>query len=229
MKKLAIIAFTALGIAACGSGRKNAAENAKEAAKDPALQGKGFQGQCEVGATKAFQGLINSLLSGNGLQASPKSYRVEYKFEGARATRKTVSYVQANCEGAELLVQSETGDLKVNPDGKTKDGGQSLNIVFDKLQVTAVGDQGVTFANGVSLCGKTDWQKDKETDQTSKAQDEKCYGSSKLPRTMYSVYKVEDSPEGKVLALNPDTLTEMTAENKRPTDLQGATKFLNRK
>lgn len=209
MKKLAIIAFTALGLAACGSGRKNAAENAKVAAADPDLQGSWQSQECSLGGITAAATGPNA-----GLR-----HRVEYKFEGAKATRKTVAYSSATgCEG-EVVRFEEVGDFKPETDKSkwSNDGEKPIQIVWNSLKVTPVGKAGVDYANGASLCGAQGWQEGKDKEVTAHAGDATCY-NQKLPRTENNIYRVD---KGQSMLQFGANITSNNQEKDRPTKANG--------
>jgi hypothetical protein len=215
VKKLVVISLATLACVACGKGRNNnpiAAAKAAGAERD--LLG-AWQSECN---TKMLQGVLDwakvAVKEGADAakQAAPGSQRIEYKFEVGTVTRKVVLYNGTQCAG-ELIRFEEVGKYKVetDPNKKSQDGGKRIDFHFDQVKATAVGQNGVTLANSVKLCDKSDWSADQTVNVNEHSSESTCYGIP-APRDVFNLERVDantlylalDQPKGNL-------------ENQRPT------------
>lgn len=205
MKKILLIAAMSLMAVACGKD-KNPITNGKEAIEDKDLQGKNFESECSI---EPLDALLTGILSGG--QASVKSSRVAYRFEGANITRTTVLFANLNCDG-EAFRYSETGTFNITKNQRTNDGGYFIDIKYNKLMVKIATDVGTVSANAIKLCGAQDWATGQERDVTVQAKNATCYGTV-VPRVNNNVYRLDG---GKVLYFGTASLENGQA---RPTSL----------
>jgi hypothetical protein len=196
MKKFLLISAMSLLAVACGKDDKNPFTNAKEAIEDKDLQGKNFESQCSIEPVDA---LLTGILSGG--QASVKSSRVAYRFEGSNITRTTVLFANLNCDG-EAFRYSETGTFNVTKNQRTNDGAYFIDINYKKLELSMTTDVGVVSANAIKLCGIQDWAVSQSREVTAQAKDATCYGTV-VPRVNNNVYRLD---EGKILMLGTQSL-----------------------
>jgi hypothetical protein len=191
---------------ACGKDDKNPISNAKEALEDKDLQGKNFESDCSI---QPLDALLTGILSGG--QASVKSQRVAYRFEGSNITRTTVLFNDTNC-GGEAFRYTETGTFNITKNQRTNDGGYFIDINYKKLSVKMSSDVGVTAANAIKLCGANNWGAGQEREVTAQAKDLSCYGAQ-VPRVNNNVYRIDG---GNVLYLGTQSLENGAP---RPTSL----------
>lgn len=196
MKKVLLLITMSFLAVACGKDEKNPFTNAKEAIEDKDLQGKNFESECSI---EPLDALLTGLLSGG--QASVKSSRVAYRFEGANVTRTTVLFANLNCDG-EAFRYSETGTFNITKNQRTNDGAYFIDFKYKKLILKMTTDVGVVSANAVKLCGVSDWASNQERDVTAQAKDVSCYGTV-VPRENNNVYRLD---AGKVLMLGTQSL-----------------------
>lgn len=206
MKKILLITALSLIAVACGKDDKNPFTNAKEAIDDKDLQGKNFESECSV---EALDALLTGILSGG--QASVKSSRVVYRFEGSNITRTTVLFANLNCDG-EAFRYTETGTFNVTKNQRTNDGAYFIDINYKKLMVSITTDVGAVSANAIKVCGIQDWAVKQEREVTAQAKDVTCYGTV-VPRVNNNVYRLD---AGKILMLGTQSLENGVA---RPASL----------
>lgn len=207
MKKILLLAAMSLMAVACGKDDKNPFTNAKEAIEDKDLQGKNFESDCSV---EAFDAILTGILSGG--QASVKSSRVAYRFEGANITRTTVLFANLNCDG-EAFRYTETGTFNITKNQRTNDGGYFIDINYKSLSVAMASDVGAVSANAVKLCGAEDWAAGQTREVTAQAANATCYGTP-VPRVNNNVYRLDG---GNVLYLGTQSLENGAP---RPTSLK---------
>lgn len=214
MKKLIAILILPLAMTACkDKANKNPVKNVQEAAKERDLQ-RTWQTECQL---KPIDAVLTGLFS--GLEASVKSMRVQYKFEGANVNRVTSVYATTDC-AQEAYTFNEEGSFTLNKSQKTNDGGFSIDMKFSKLKLKIADDNGAKAANAISLCGRNDWSAGKEEGVTTNAKDATCYGIQ-VPRTNYNIYRIEEK-NTLYLGTNP---TKATQPSDRPATLNRTLKF----
>lgn len=207
MKKFLLILSLPLAFVACDN-KKNPIEAAKVAAKDKDLQGT-YQSECNSDPLTALWSGVST-----GFQASVKSSRTQYIFEGQDVTRKYAIYNNANCDG-EAYVYEETGTFDISPDKRTNDNAKVIDMKFDKVELTVSSDAGVKVANAQALCGLKDWAKGKQADVTAQSPNLVCY-AAKVPRQDSNVYHLD---AGK-LQLGSDN-TQTREDGDRPASAGG--------
>ncbi len=206
MKKILLLAAMSLMAVACGKDDKNPISNAKEAIEDKDLQNKNFESECSI---EPIDALLTGLFSGG--QASVKSSRVAYRFQGSNITRTTVLFANLNCDG-EAYRYSETGTFNITKNQRTNDGGYFIDINYKKLSVSVASDVGQVSANAIKLCGIENWAVGQEREVTAQAANPSCYGAV-VPRVNNNVYRLD---AGKVLYMGTQSLENGAA---RPSSL----------
>lgn len=185
MKKLFFVSVAALAIAACDDGRnKNPITNVEQATADRDLQASWIS-ECKTDFSEA----LKSAFATANIQDALKSYRLEYKFQGANVTRTLNQYKTADCSGDTISFR-EVGDFRIetDPNKKTNDGGKNIDMHF-KTVTAVVTANGVDVANAIQLCGVGGWNADDEREVTGNSGAGNCY-EIKVPRDVYNVYRV---------------------------------------
>lgn len=216
MKKVFFLAVIPLVLAGCPkNSSNNPIANVKEALADKDLQGKNFVSNCE--ATPS-EGLYTSVFSGT--DAAIGSSQVTYRFEGANVHRISRFYHSVDCQGDALMSIQENGDIKINTDqnNKTNDGGKVIDMQFNNAKATIDTDAGAKAANGIKMCGISDWNKAKEVDVTAHAAEAQC-ANVKMPRKLSNVYRVD---AGKLYLGSDATKTDV---NTRPSKVMSGPEF----
>jgi hypothetical protein len=132
--------------------------------------------------------------------------------------------MQANCQGDEAYTFEETADIKVvkNDKVKTNEGAYDIDLNFKNLKVTigASADAVKLVNSAPKLCSqKADWAAKQTRDVTANSGSATCY-LAKVPRQVYTVYKVD----GSTLYLGPISNSAISASS-RPKTLDGGTKM----
>lgn len=186
MKKVLTISLAMLALVACSKDRNNdPVSNIREAVKDKDLQEKVFVSEC---AEKPIDALLTGLFSGG--KSSIKAIRTAYFFAGANVTRTTRLFNSLDCSGDAAFTFEELGDIKIDKDQKTNDGGFFIDMDFHSLKVKMATDAGATAANAVKLCKVSDWAAKQERDVTGASADVNCY-NAQVPRHNANVYRVD--------------------------------------
>lgn len=221
MKKLIpLLIAIPLALVACkDKADKNPVRNITQATKDRDLQGT-WQTGCQ--ATP-----IDAIISGfmSDFQASVKSARVQYKYEGSNVNRVTLVYNAADCTGAESYIFNESGRFEINDKDKSNDGGKFIDMKYEKVSLTIKDDNGAKVANERKLCGQQGWAVGKEVNVTGNAKDLNCYGVQ-VPRSNANIYRI-DKPAGDqkwVLFLGANPAKD-AQPNQRPATLNMGLKF----
>lgn len=209
MKRLILFLSAATLLSACSKDRNlDPVKNAKTAADERDLQARDFVSECNL---KPVDAVLSGILT--AFEASVKGATTTYKFDGANVTRTTQLYTSTDCSGETAIKFEEIGEFNLHKDQKTSDGGKAIDIDYKTLEVTTVSADGVTVANSTGLCGKTDWGKGDEMDQTSQAANANCFGVE-MPRHDANVYRVDAN----VLYLGAVS-DDSTSPQERPTSL----------
>lgn len=171
--KSLVIASVPFVIAACGkSSNSNPVDNAREAAKNPEIQGQIYK-RVDCIVTPAEFGMTAAGSIFNDEKLTIKSAREQYQFKGANVTHALVYYTSADCSGQEVAVYRQQGSVR-SVDVKTKDGSKGIDINYDRLFVEPKTSEAVTYANDLKLCGIEDWAQNSEREVTTKMDNEKC-------------------------------------------------------
>lgn len=206
MRKLTLVlAVAVVALAGCKD-KNNPVKAAEETAKEKDLQHT-FQSECQV---KPLDTVLTGILTGG--KSTIKSSRTLYRFEGNRVTRTTQMFGSSDCS-AESAGFIETGTFEINKDIKTSDGGKGIKLKFDKLTVKVASDDGAKIANGMSLCGISDWKPGDEREVTGSSENLTCY-SAQVPRTDENIYRVD---AGKLMLGSSSTDPKSSSE--RPDSL----------
>jgi hypothetical protein len=186
LKNLFIIALVPLVLAGCDRHKnKNPITNAKEAAKDTSLQGKVFESDCSTTPlSAAFSGLMTK--GETALQGA----RTQIKAEGANLTRRTLYFTKTDCSGPVAFTFEELGEMDIDKNQTTNDGGRFVDIMFKAVKVKIDSREGATIANALKMCRKEDWAVGQEQDVTAVAKDAACY-NAQVPRMDANIYRVE--------------------------------------
>lgn len=218
MKKATVLLLCSLAfLSACKDRKKNPIEHVREAAKERDLQNRTFASSCSV---KPIEALITALASGG--HSSIKSSRTSYKVIGSIVTHTTNFYDNGDCNGEPAIVFTEVGDINIDKDKKTNDGGYHIDIQFSSVRAVAQTSEGVTAANAVELCGKTDWAKNKDYDVSNRSAEATCY-STRVPRKVYTIYRVDAD----TLYWGPN-MNAGAPIAERPSSLNMAVKYVER-
>lgn len=208
MTKVLLTAVLALVLGACGR-NNDPGSNIRESYEDPALQNKDFQGKCLVTP-------IDQILTGifTGGEASVKSLRTQYRFEGATVMRKTLVYTSTDCSGDIAARFVESGEFDIKPDAKTPtEAAVYIDMNFRLVAASVHTPEGQTIANALTLCGSNQWVLGQEVDVTTRAGDLTCY-SAQVPRQVANIYKME----GNILYIGTASKDEVDASG-RPSFL----------
>lgn len=216
MKKFIVMLVLPLAIVACkDKANKNPIAYVKQAANDRDLQGT-WQSECNL---KPIDAIISGFMS--AFQASVKSSRTQYKFEGANVNRVTLVYNTADCTGAESYVWNEQGEFKVLDKVQVANVGDAkgIDMKFEKVMLTIKDDNGAKVANDRSLCGVQNWAVGKEQGITANANSANCYGVQ-VPRTNANIYRIEKpAGNGKWVLYFGQSPTDAANANERPATL----------
>ena len=205
MKQLLLI--LSLGIAFSACNKKNdqpAGDNATQAVRDPALQGKTFwSSKCAIDVPV---GLATVVASGHAI----KAYRVAYGFDGAQVTKSVRFFENADCTGASAATFREVGSMNIMQDKKTADGAMFVDWKYDNVFAHIDSDLGRDVGNAINLCKANNWTTNEERNVTGVSQDITCV-SQTYPRVEMNIYRVE----GNSLILGGNS----PAANVRPSTL----------
>lgn len=218
MKKATMLLLCSLAfLSACKDRKRNPIEHVREAAKERDLQNRTFVSSCSV---KPIEALVTAFASGG--QSAIKASQTSYRIIGSVITHTTNFYDNGDCSGEAAIVFTEIGDIDINKDKKTNDGGYNMDINFSSVRAVAQTTSGVTAANSVNLCGRSEWGKNKDYDVTAHASDATCY-NGRVPRKVYTVYRVDAD----TLYWGPN-MNAGAPISERPSSLNMATKYVER-
>ncbi len=154
-----------------------------------------------------------------GGQSTIKSELVAYRFEGANIIRQTRLFNSSNCSGDVAINFEETGTIKIGSRKSATDQGRKIDFDYNALQAEVTTDAGAAAANGVHLCGITDWVPNKPRDVRNQSKDLNCY-AAQVPRQVANIYRVDNG------TLYFGTLTkESVLDSERPSILDMTNTF----
>ena len=216
MKKLLLVSLAALALVACSDDDDNdPITNIRQALEDRDLQGKTFESACMI---KPIDAILTGILTGGN--ASIKSARTQYLFEGANITRTTLLFSDANCTDHALTFE-ERGTVDIDADQRTNDGGKFIDIDYRSVHADVISDKGLEVANSVKLCGAENWTIDEDKREvTEQAADRNCYGAE-VPRQVANIYRVDADN----LYLGTHT-EDAVGTSERPTTLDFGQKYV---